>query len=263
MPLLAANLSMMFNEYDFPDRFEAAANAGFTAVEYLFPYDYPAEHLAEKLQQYNLKQVLFNTSPGDWENGERGLASLPGREQEFLEGIEKAVSYAKVLDCPRVHAMAGLLIDNDSSARQRDTYLKNIKAATALCTADGVDLLIEPINPINMPGYFLNDFAQACEILETVNDDHQQAKLQFDFFHCQRIHGDVPGWIKKCKKHIAHFQIAGTPDRHEPDVGELPYEQIIEAADANGFSDLAIGCEYIPAGKTEEGLSWCKRWLDN
>ena len=158
-----------------------------------------------------------------------------------------------------MHAMAGLLSDNADA--HRDTYIKNIREAAMLCADGNVDLLIEPINPINMPGYFLNDFSQACDLLDIVNESGQQAKLQFDFFHCQRIHGDVPEWIEKCKKHIAHFQIAGTPDRHEPDTGDLPYVQIIEAAEASGFGHLAIGCEYIPAGKTEDGLTWCKRWL--
>lgn len=124
-----------------------------------------------------------------------------------------------------------------------------------------MDLLIEPINPINMPGYFLNDFDQACDILDEINNDDRQAKLQFDFFHCQRIYGEVPSWIKKCKRHIAHFQIAGTPDRHEPNIGDMPYREIIETAESEGFGDLAIGCEYVPAGKTEDGLAWCREWL--
>lgn len=261
MPLLAANLSMMFNEYDFLDRFDAAARAGFTAVEYLFPFDYPAEVLTEKLQSNNLQQVLFNTVPGDWEGGERGLGSLPGREQEFLDGIAKSVEYAKALGCPRVHAMAGLLIDSDSRTIQHDTYLKNLSEAARVCNADNIDLLIEPINPINMPGYFLNDFDQACDILDEINTDDHSARLQFDFFHCQRIYGEVPTWITKCHRHIAHFQIAGTPDRHEPDVGDLLYREVIEAAASEGFGDLAIGCEYVPAGKTEDGLGWCREWL--
>ncbi|MEM7258079.1 MAG: 2-oxo-tetronate isomerase [Pseudomonadota bacterium] len=262
MPLFAANLSMMFTEYDFLDRFDAAANAGFSAVEYLFPYDFPADVLAEKLQSNNLQQVLFNTVPGDWDAGERGLASLPGREQEFLDGVAKAIEYAKALDCPRIHGMAGLVADDSHRPRQQDTYLKTIADAADLCHAQNIDLLIEPINPINMPGYFLNDFAQACDILDTLNAADHRARLQFDYFHCQRIHGDVPAWIKKCKQHIAHFQIAGTPDRHEPDVGDLPYQSILAAATSEGFEQLAVGCEYIPAGKTEDGLNWCRQWLN-
>lgn len=261
MPLFAANLSMMFTEYEFTDRFGAAANAGFSAVEYLFPYDYDAAELTDKLQSHKLQQVLFNTVPGDWDAGERGLASLPGREQEFLDGVAKAIEYAKALGCPRIHAMAGLIIDNDSRSKQHDCYLKGIAAAADLCHAESIDLLIEPINPINMPGYFLNDFTQACDILDTLTADGHPARLQFDFFHCQRIHGDVPAWIKKCKRHIAHFQIAGTPDRHEPDTGDLPYQAIVEAAQSEGLGELAIGCEYIPAGKTEDGLEWCRQWL--
>lgn len=258
MSLFAANLSMMFNEVDFMDRFNAASSAGFTAVEYLFPYDYPAQQLAEALQKNKLKQVLFNTPPGDWDAGERGLASVPGREQEFQDGIATAVEYAKVLQCPRIHAMAGLLPEDADKQQRTDTYLNNLKNAAKLCAADNIDLLIEPINPINMPGYFLNDFQQACDILDTLKADGATVKLQFDFFHCQRIYGEVPTWIETCKRHIAHFQIAGVPERHEPDVGELPYQEIMAAAAKHGFGDLAIGCEYIPAGRTEDGLGWLK-----
>lgn len=261
MPLLAANLSMMFNEHEFLDRFKAASVAGFTAVEYLFPYDYTTQQLVEQLHANSLHQVLFNTVPGDWDAGERGLASLPGREQEFLDGVGKALDYATALNCPRIHAMAGLLGDETKRSAHTDIYIKNLSDALELCSAQQVDLLIEPINPINMPGYFLNDFQLACDILDQVNTGSYSAKLQFDFFHCQRIHGDVANWIEKCKRHIGHFQIAGTPDRHEPDTGDLPYRQIIAAAEQHGFDDLAIGCEYIPAARTEDGLQWCKDWL--
>ncbi len=261
MPFLAANLSMMFNEHDFLDRFEAAANAGFSAVEYLFPYDFKASEIADRLHSHKLQQVLFNTVPGNWEQGERGLASLPGREQEFLDGVGTALEYAKVLQCPRIHAMAGLLNSEQDKSKHTDTYLSNLTAALAMCSEQNVDLLIEPINPINMPGYFLNDFQQACDILDQVNTGDAKAKLQFDFFHCHRIHGDVASWIEKCKRHIAHFQIAGTPERHEPDIGDLPFQEIITAAAQHGFGELAIGCEYIPAARTEDGLSWCRQWL--
>lgn len=258
MTLFAANLSMMFNEHDFLDRFAAAANAGFTAVEYLFPYDYEANALAAQLTKHNLTQVLFNSPPGDWDAGERGLASLPGREQEFQNGIVKAIAYAKALKCPRIHAMAGLLNENADIRQHTDTYLTNLHAASRLCSAENIDLLIEPINPINMPGYFLNDFQQACDIIDTLKQQGSTVKLQFDFFHCQRIHGNVAAWIETCKSHIAHFQIAGVPDRHEPNVGELPYQEIIAAAAQHGFGKLAVGCEYIPAARTEDGLGWMK-----
>lgn len=261
MPLFAANLSMMFNEHEFTDRFDAAAGAGFKAVEYLFPYDYPAQLLAEKLHNNNLQQVLFNTVPGNWDKGERGLASLSGRENEFIEGVERAVEYAKALQCPRIHAMAGLMAEQSNKEEHLNTYLQNLTRAAAICTEHNVDLLIEPINPINMPGYFLNDFQQACDILDTLNSNGASVKLQFDFFHCQRIHGNVVDWMAKCKRHIAHFQIAGTPDRHEPDIGDLPYKEIIAATNDNGLNELAIGCEYIPSAKTADGLNWCKDWL--
>ncbi len=258
MTLFAANLSMMFNEYEFTDRFAAAANAGFKAVEYLFPYSYSASALSDALNQNKLQQVLFNSPPGDWDAGERGLASLPGREDEFQQGIKTALEYAKALQCPRIHAMAGLLADGADKDLHTETYIKNLKAAAILCKAQNIDLLIEPINPINMPGYFLNNFQQACDILDSLNAEGAPVKLQFDFFHCYRIHGDVIAWIEKCKRHIAHFQIAGVPDRHEPDIGELPYQEIIAAAAQAGFKDLAIGCEYIPSKNTEDGLGWLK-----
>lgn len=258
MSLFAANLSMMFNEVEFMDRFKAASDAGFTAVEYLFPYDYPTEAISKALHENKLQQVLFNTPPGDWEAGERGLASVPGREQEFQDGIATAVEYAKVLKCPRVHAMAGLLPVDADKQQRTETYINNLKTAATLCNAENIDLLIEPINPINMPGYFLNDFQQACDILDRLKNQGAVVKLQFDFFHCQRIYGEVPKWIETCKRHIAHFQIAGVPDRHEPDNGELPYKEILIAATEQGFGDLAVGCEYIPAGRTEDGLGWLK-----
>lgn len=258
MTLFAANLSMMFNEHEFLGRFEAAAKAGFSAVEYLFPYDYPAADLADLLKKYDLRQVLFNTPPGDWESGERGLASLPGREQEFRDGVATAIEYAKTLSCPRIHAMSGLLADQSDKQKHTEIYLENLQHAYALCSAENIDLLIEPINPINMPGYFLNDFQQACDILDTLHALDVKAGLQFDIYHCQRIHGDVSGWIKSCKTHIKHFQIAGVPERHEPDVGNLPYREILATAAQHGFGELAVGCEYIPAARTEDGLGWLK-----
>jgi len=254
MPVFAANLTTMFNEVEFMDRFERARSAGFTAVEYLFPYAFEAEAIAERLSKYELSQVLFNTPPGDWDNGERGLAAIPGREQEFKEGVATALSYAQILKCPRIHPMAGLLSDKSKATIYLDTYKNNLKTAADLCSQHNVDVLIEPINPINMPNYFINDFKMACDIIEELNEPN--IKLQFDIFHCQRLYGEVICWLQSCRQHIAHFQIAGTPDRHEPDVGDLPYQKIFKTISEIGLDKLAIGCEYNPQHQTEDGLGW-------
>jgi hydroxypyruvate isomerase len=254
MPTFAANLTTMFNEVEFMDRFGHAKRAGFNAVEYLFPYAYDTRDIAAELSKHQLQQVLFNTPPGDWDKGERGLAAIPGRSEEFLDGINTALDYAKILNCPRVHPMAGLLTDPANATRYRDQYVNNIQAAARLCAQAGVDLLIEPINPINMPDYFINDFQLACDIIEELNEPN--IKLQFDIFHCQRLYGEVPSWLHKCGKHIAHFQIAGTPDRHEPNIGDLPYKDIIKVIEEIGLGDLAIGCEYNPKNRSEDGLGW-------
>ena len=256
MPTFAANLTTMFNDVEFMDRFDRAHAAGFTAVEYLFPYAYAADEIADRLLRCNLDQVLFNTPPGDWDNGERGLAAITGRQQEFLDGIATALEYAKTLNCPGIHAMAGLLLDASKATQYRDNYLNNLKAAADLCAVENVDLLIEPINPINMPNYFLNDFQMALDIIDELGEPN--IKLQFDIFHCHRIYGKVTSWLHKCRKSIAHFQIAGTPERHEPDVGDLPYQDIFKVISEIGLSDLAIGCEYNPLQRTEDGLKWIK-----
>ncbi len=254
----AANLSMMFTEVEFPDRFQAAAEAGFSAVEYLFPYEWEPELLASKLKDNNLGQVLFNLPPGDWETGERGIASLPGREQEFRESVAKAIAYASSLDLSRLHCMAGLRDPTVTSREQRDTYVENLRHAGKQCRDNGIQLLIEPINPVDIPGYFLNDFGQALEIISELNGAGQTLlKLQFDIYHCQKIHADVPGWLQRCREHTAHLQIAGVPDRHEPDVGNLPLVEIMAACEAI-HPDLWIGCEYRPMAQTAAGLGWMK-----
>jgi len=229
MQTFAANLSMQFTEHAFLQRFGAAADAGFSAVEYLFPYDYP---------------------------GERGIASLPGREQEFIDGIGLALEYAAALQCPRIHVMAGLINSTDDRQTRIDLYLQNLQRAQSLCAAADIELLIEPINPINMPGYLLDNFNEACGLIEKLQSLGTTVKLQFDIFHCKRIHDDVVDQLARCKAHIAHFQIAGTPDRHEPDNGDLPYRAILKAISDNGLEHLAMGCEYHPAGATVDGLGW-------
>ena len=257
----AANLSMMFTEVEFPARFQAAAEAGFSAVEYLFPYEWSPELLAARLQDNDLDQVLFNLPPGDWEAGERGIASLPGRESEFTAGVEQAISYARALRAPRLHCMAGLRDDSIAENLQRDIYVSNLRHAARQCADNGIQLLIEPINPIDIPGYFLNDFGLALEILSEVNAaEPSLLKLQFDIYHCRKIHGDVPDWLERCRDQTAHLQIAGVPDRHEPDQGDLPLAEIMATCQAI-HPDLWIGCEYRPYARTEAGLDWMKAYI--
>jgi hydroxypyruvate isomerase len=256
----AANLSMMFTEHDFSGRFGAAAASGFEAVEYLFPYDWPVELIDARLREFGLLQALFNLPPGNWDAGERGLACLPGREDEFEKSVAIATAYADVLRPLRVHCMAGMKLDGADMKALRETYVGNVRKAAKAFRELGIDVLIEPINSYDMPGYFLDDFGLALEILAEINQDPAaNVRLQFDIYHCQRIHGDVTGWLERCKEHTAHLQIAGTPDRHEPDLGDLPLAEILEVAGAL-HPGLWIGCEYRPAGKAEDGLGWLDRW---
>ncbi|MCA0975527.1 hydroxypyruvate isomerase family protein [Halomonas denitrificans] len=255
---LAANLSMMFTEHDFLDRFSAAAKAGFRGVEYLFPYDFPASELRARLDDQGLTQVLFNLPPGDWEAGERGLAGLPGREQAFRDGLERALEYAQALDCPRVHAMAGLLPDNADPAT-RDAYLKtyidNLSYAAERCGQDGRTLLIEPINGRDMPGYLLQHQVLAREVIRRVGSPH--LRLQFDLYHCQIMQGDLMRTLEQQFAQVGHVQIAGVPERHEPDQGELNIGALLEHLDAQGY-DGWVGCEYRPRAGTVAGLGWAR-----
>jgi 2-dehydrotetronate isomerase len=253
---LAANLSMLFPEHDFLDRFGAAAKAGFRGVEYLFPYAYRPEDLAGCLREAGLEQVLFNLPPGNWEAGERGLASLPGREAEFQASVAEALRYAEVLDCPRIHAMAGLLpesADQKTVEAHHHTYLENLRFAAGEAAKAGRDLLIEPINQRDMPGYFLSRQADAIKVIDEVGADN--LKLQFDIYHCQIMDGDLISHMERQFHAIGHVQIAGVPERHEPDVGEVCYPEVLARLDSLGYTGW-VGCEYRPAGNTRAGLRW-------
>ncbi|WP_280546860.1 MULTISPECIES: 2-oxo-tetronate isomerase [unclassified Halomonas] len=257
---LAANLSMLFTEHAFLDRFAAAADAGFTGVEYLFPYAHAPESLAEALRASGVEQVLFNLPPGDWEAGERGLASLPGREAEFRDSVVEGLRYAEALDCPRVHAMAGLLPEGvdartqtEARAAHHATYIDNLRFAAREAAKAGRDLLIEPINTRDMPGYFLSRQDQALAVLEAVGADN--LRLQFDLYHCQIMEGDLIRHLERLLPHIGHVQIAGVPQRHEPDIGEVHYPAVLERLAALGYRDW-VGCEYRPAQGTRDGLGW-------
>jgi 2-dehydrotetronate isomerase len=257
MPRFAANLSFLFPEVPFLDRFEAAARAGFRAVECLFPYDHASEELARCLRACGLEQVLFNLSPGNWEAGERGLAALPGREAAFAEGVERALTYARTLGCRQIHAVAG--VPPEGSARQEceAVYIHNLRYAAGLLKSHGIRLLIEPINTRDIPGYFLNTSAQAQHIIEAVGSDN--LFLQMDLYHCQIMEGDLAEKIRRHFGRISHFQIAGNPGRHEPDVGEIYYPYLFNVIDALGYTGW-IGCEYRPQRQTVAGLGWARAY---
>jgi hydroxypyruvate isomerase len=272
MPQFAANLSMMYPDMDFLDRFEAAAKDGFKAVEYLFPYAYAAEELAARLKGNGLQQVLFNMPPGGvdaagiaraWAQGDRGTACTPGREAEYQAGVKLAMHYAEVLNCPRIHSMAGLLPNGVTRQQAQATLVANLKWACQTVKAQGLDVLLEPINPRGIPGFFVNRQDHAHEILAQVNEPN--LKVQMDLFHCQIVEGDVTTKVERYLPtgNVGHFQIADVPLRHEPGTGELnwPYLfDLIDRVSAECGWQGWVGCEYVPAdvsqGGTSRGLSW-------
>jgi hydroxypyruvate isomerase len=253
MPKFAANLSMMFAELPFPDRFAAAARCGFQGVEYLFPYDHPADELARALTDAGLEQVLFNLWPGDFAGGERGLAALPGREQEFAASIDQALDYARTLNCRRLHAMAGTVHAGIPHDEAESVYIANLRSAADRLAPHGITLLIEPINTRDMPGYFLNTTTAARRILAAVS--RPNLRLQLDLYHCQIMEGDLTEKIREHLEAVGHIQIAGNPGRHEPDVGEIHYPWLFDRLDRLGY-DGWIGCEYRPRSSTLAGLGW-------
>jgi hydroxypyruvate isomerase len=253
MPRFAANLTMMFNEVPFPQRFAAAAQAGFTGVEFLFPYDHAPQEVAGWLRENKLQNVLFNLPPGDWAAGERGIASLPGREAEFRAGVARAIEYALALGTPRVHMMAGLLPVGADLALHRATYLANLRYAAKAVGEHGIELLIEPINGRDMPGYFLVTQAQGHAL--RLESGAPNVKVQMDFYHTQIVEGDIAMTFKNNFDGIGHVQIASVPARNEPDDGEVNYPYLYTLLDELGYEGW-IGCEYRPRGRTEDGLDW-------
>lgn len=252
MPKFAANLSMLFTELDFLDRFAAAAKAGFTAVEFLFPYAWPAEEIRARLEANGLTQALFNVYAGDWDAGERGLAALPGREGEFRASVTQALEYAEALGCPKLHLMSGRGVDvNDPEIRAR--YVENVRWAAAQAADAGRLLVLESLNPYDMPGYYLPSVARTVEVLDEIDRDN--VRLQFDLYHAQLTDGDVTHLIDRVADRIGHVQLASVPERHEPNDGELNYPYVLAALDRAGY-DGWVGCEYNPAGGTLEGLGW-------
>ncbi len=252
MPRLAANLSMMFNEVPFLDRFEAAAKAGFKGVEFLFPYDFAASEIRKRLDDNGLTQALFNMPPGDWNAGERGIASLPGRQSEFMDGVKKALDYAQALDCKLVHAMAGIP-NGVAPVTAAAIYAANLSRAAELAHAAGVKVVIEPINHRDMPGFHLNTMAQGAALVDAIGRD--RLGLQFDVYHCQVTEGDITKRMAALLPVIAHMQIADVPARNEPGTGEIGWRYVFGQMDALGYEGW-VGCEYRPAGDTVAGLGW-------
>ena len=255
MPKFAANLTMLFNEVPFLERFAAAKAAGFEAVEYLFPYAYDKNELAGLLKTHGLKQVLHNLPAGNWEAGERGIACHPGRVEEFRAGVDQAIAYATALGCPQVNCLAGKVPAGVSRDEAHATFVANLKFAADKLKAAGLKLLIEPINSYDIPGFFLNYTAQAAAILDEVGSDNLY--IQYDLYHAQRMEGELAATVQKYLPRIAHVQLADNPGRNEPGTGEMNYPFLFRHLDAIGYTGW-IGCEYKPKTTTVEGLGWIK-----
>ncbi|MBB3185138.1 hydroxypyruvate isomerase [Halomonas fontilapidosi] len=253
MAKFAANLSMLFTEVDFLDRFEAAAKAGFKGVEYLFPYAFEAAEIRKRLDDNGLTQVLFNLPAGDWGAGERGIACHPDRVEEFRSGVDRAIAYAKVLGNTQVNCLAGIKPEGVSDDQARQTLVENLRFAAEKLAAEGILLIAEPINTRDIPGFFLNRTAQALALFDEVGSTN--LKLQYDIYHMQIMEGDLAPTIEKHLDRIAHVQIADNPGRHEPGTGEIHYPFLFAHLDRLGY-DGWIGCEYKPAASTLEGLGW-------
>ncbi len=251
MPRFAANLTLLFNEVPFLDRFEAAAKAGFTAVEFLFPYAYPAEEIGKRLRDNGLTQALFNLPPGNWDAGEKGFAALPERFDDLKRSLVTAFPYAQATGVKRLHLMAGLA--DRSDRRAVEAFYKSVAHAAEFFASHGIDVVLEPLNARNTPNYFLNDFGFARDLIQELKIPN--LKLQFDIYHCQILHGDVTMRLREMMPIIGHIQIASIPSRHEPDGEELNYPFLFAELDRLGYNGF-IGCEYNPRGKTTDGLDW-------
>lgn len=253
MPKFAANLSMLFTEFDFLERFEQAAQAGFRGVEYLFPYDFDAETIKSKLEENNLEQVLFNLPAGDWDAGDRGIAVDPNRIEEFQLGVAKAVEYAKVLGNTQVNCLAGIVPQGVTQQDARTTFVINLRYAAQQLEAAGITLVIEAINTRDIPGFFLNTTEQAQSVIAEVGSDN--VFVQYDIYHMQIMEGDLSPTIANNLPKIAHIQLADNPGRHEPGTGEINYDFLLPHIDELGYQGW-LGCEYKPKAGTHQGLSW-------
>ncbi len=259
MPRFCANLSFLFAEVAFVDRFASAARAGFRGVEYLFPYACAADELARRLREHGLTQVLFNLPAGDWEGGERGIACLPGRETEFREGVEQGIAYAKTLGCTQLNCLAGLTPAGASEATIRATFQSNLRYAAQRLGEHGIRLLIEPINSrIDMPGFWLDTPRKALALMAEQGEPNLW--LQYDIYHAQIMEGDLARSMEAHLGRIAHFQLADNPGRHEPGTGEINYPYLFALLDRLGYPGW-IGCEYRPLAAGDGSLAWAQPWL--
>jgi hydroxypyruvate isomerase len=253
MTKFSANLTMMFTEVDFLERFEKAAANGFDAVEYMFPYDWPAEQLQECLQRHTLQQILFNLPVDEWGSGGRGIACIPGREQEFQENVGRALDYARVLRCPRLNVLAGLTPDGENPQRVRRTLVENLRFAADELAKENITLLVEALNSRDVPGFHLVGSRESVELIDEV--DRPNLKFQYDIYHMQRMEGELINTVTGLMDKIGHIQLADNPGRHEPGTGEINFTNLFKAIDKTGYEGW-IGCEYIPATETEAGLGW-------
>lgn len=257
MPRFSANLSMLYSEHTFLDRFAAAADDGFTAVEYLGPYDETPDNVARALQANGLTQALFNLPSGDWAGGERGIGGLPGREAEFREGVARAIDYAAALGCTQINCLAGIAPAGREAAHEA-VLVENLKFAADALGQNGIRLLLEPINTRDIPGFLVTRSDQALRIMDAVGSGNLW--LQYDFYHMQIMQGDLLPTFERLQHRIAHVQIADTPGRHEPGTGEIAYPFVLSSLDRLGY-DGWVGCEYKPAGGTSVGLGWIRDWM--
>jgi hydroxypyruvate isomerase len=253
MPKFAANLTMLFNEVPFLERFAAAAEAGFTAVEFLFPYPYPAAELAERLAANRLRLVLHNLPAGNWDAGERGIACLPDRVSEFRDGVGRAIEYAKTLGVSQLNCLVGIRPQQVDARRAFDTIVENLRFAAAELKREGIRLLVEPCNAFDIPGFALNRSKEALDVIAAVDSDNLY--LQYDIYHMQRMEGELAATIERNLPRIAHIQLADNPGRHEPGTGEINYPFLFAWLDKLGYEGY-IGCEYKPRTTTQAGLGW-------
>ena len=258
MPKFCANLSMLFGDAEFPDRFDRAAGAGFRAVEFHFPYAYDKDELSERARRAGVEVVLFNLPAGDWGKGERGIACIPSRVSEFRDGVGRAIEYAKALGCTRVNCLSGIAPARVPAETLRETFISNLRFAAGELEREGITLLIEPVNTRTVPGFYLRNSGQALALIDEAAVAN--AKLQYDVFHMQIMEGDLAKTIEANIARIGHIQIADVPDRHEPGTGEVNYTFLFDRVDRIGYQGW-IGCEYTPAGRTEDGLSWLRPYL--
>jgi hydroxypyruvate isomerase len=258
MPKFSANLTMLFNEVPFLDRFEKAAGAGFKGVEFMFPYEWEKDALAEKMDRYRLQLVLHNLPAGDWAKGERGVACLPERIDEFKKGVTQAIEYAKALKCFQVNCLVGMTPKNVPDQKVRQTLVNNLRFAASAMEKANIHLLVEPVNNIDMPGFYLTHTQQALDLMKEIN--HPNVWLQYDIYHMQVMEGNLTRSILSNLPKIGHIQLADNPGRHEPGTGEINFPNLIRFIDEAGYNGW-IGCEYKPASTTENGLGWLKHYV--